>query len=296
MIPGVTFGITTRNRPEALRQCIESIRATCPDAPEILVFDDASAARVTWDDAAVPRVRIFRSDTPSGPTRGRNRLVEEARTALVMLLDDDARLLTRESLASALEVLAHDRMVAAVAFAQAEADGSPWPASMQPAPGSSPARVRAFIGFAHMIRRDVFRALSGYRTALGFYGEEKEFCLRLLDAGYCVVYLPAARVAHVPDPAGRDARRYLRAVTRNDCLNALFNEPWWRAAWLLPARGVLYFRMRRHWNVRDTWGPWWLLREFWRALPVVWRERRPVRAATRRRWTELGIDGEPYRS
>ena len=59
---------------------------------------------------------------------------------------------------------------------------------------------------------------------------------------------------HEPDQAGRSQQRYLRYVTRNDCLNALYNEPLSRLAWLLPARFALYFRMRRAWNVDDPVG------------------------------------------
>jgi hypothetical protein len=42
--------------------------------------------------------------------------------------------------------------------------------------------VASFIGFAHLVRRDVFLALGGYREDFVYLGEEKEFCLRLLDA------------------------------------------------------------------------------------------------------------------
>jgi GT2 family glycosyltransferase len=154
--------------------------------------------------------------------------------------------------------------------------------------------VRAFIGFAHLLRRDVFLALGGYRELFEFYGEEKEYCLRLLDAGYDVVFLPDARVAHLLDRGGRDSRRYLRQVARNDCLNTLLNDPAWRVAWMLPARYALYFRMRRGWRVRDPWGAWWLARSIARALPDVARERRPVRRETLRRWASLGIEGERY--
>lgn len=291
----ITVGIATRNRPRSLDACVASLAIAKPLIAEILIFDDAGDVAVEAPAAPVP-VRVFRSETSVGPTAGRNRLVEEARTPLVLLLDDDTRVLTRESLVCACEVLARDRTVAAVAFAPADADGTPWPASMCPAPVATPARIRAFTGFAHMVRRDVFRALGGYQTVLGFYGEEKELCLRCLDAGYSIVYLPDARVIHAPDPSGRDPRRYLRAVTRNDCLNALLNEPWWRVAWLLPARLALYFRMRRAWRIRDPRGFAWLLGELWRTLPAVRRDRRPVRRATRRRWRRLGVNGEPYPS
>jgi GT2 family glycosyltransferase len=193
-----------------------------------------------------------------------------------------------------MNVFAGDGVVGVVAFAQAEADGRPWDARMQPSPSEAPCRVRAFIGFAHLVRRDVFRALGGYRRMLGFYGEEKDYALRLLDAGYSVVYLPSARVAHVPDPSGRDGRRYLRAVSRNDCLNALLNEPWWRAAWIVPARFALYFRMRRAWRIHDPGGSLYLLRSLVACIPGIRRERRVISAAARRRWRELGVSGEPY--
>ena len=122
----------------------------------------------------------------------------------------------------------------------------------------------SFIGFAHLVRRDVFVAIGGYRESFEFYGEEKDFCLRLIDAGYRTVYLPDALVIHEPDPAGRSQQRYLRYVTRNDCLGALYNEPLNRLVWLFPARLALYFRMRRAWKVDDPWGWAWILRELWK--------------------------------
>ncbi len=289
----ITVGIATRDRPQSLDACVASLAIAKSLIAEILIFDDAGNVAVDARAAPLP-VRVFRSETSVGPTAGRNRLVEEARTPFVLLLDDDTRVLSSESIASACRVLERDRLAAAVAFAPAEADGTPWPAPMRPAPVTAPARIRAFTGFAHMVRRDVFRAVGGYRAVLGFYGEEKELCLRYLDAGYSVVYLPDARVVHAPDPSGRDHRRYLRAVTRNDCLNVLLNEPWWRVTWLLPARLALYFRMRRSWRIDDSHGFRWLLGELWRALPAVRRDRRPVRRETLRRWRKLGVNGEPY--
>ncbi len=40
--PRLTVGITTRNRPESLQRCVESLRHIDHLSPEILVFDDAS--------------------------------------------------------------------------------------------------------------------------------------------------------------------------------------------------------------------------------------------------------------
>jgi len=191
-------------------------------------------------------------------------------------------------------VLDRDPRVGAVAFAQAEPDGRPWPAGMQPSPAAYPCIVPSFIGFAHLLRRDVFLALGGYREDFEFYGEEKDFCLRLLDAGYRTVYLPGALIGHIPASTGRSQTRYLRFVVRNDCLNALYNDPLPRVLWTVPVRFLLYFRMRRGWRIRDPWGWLWIARELaGHASRAVFR-RRPVSRATIRLWQGLKKSPIPY--
>jgi GT2 family glycosyltransferase len=291
----ISVGITTRNRPRSLNACVASLGLAVDLIDDVVIFDDASdpAAEVTIPAALAGRVTILRDSTAPGNIVGRNRLIQRASAPFVLLLDDDARILNRESIAEALDVMRHDTSIAAVGFAQAEADGQPWPAAMQPAAAAYPCFVPAFIGFAHLLRRDVARALGGYRDTLRFYGEEKEFCLRLLDAGYRVAYLPGARVGHLPDPAGRDQSRWLRYVIRNDCLSALYNEPLIRVMWLVPARLALYFRMRHAGKIADRGGLFWILRELAAQLGDVRRHRRPVKRATIRRWRAMRASPPP---
>jgi GT2 family glycosyltransferase len=262
--------------------------------PEILVFDDGSTPPAALPDPAVLAVTLIRDSASPGCIVGRNRLVAAAQSDFVLLLDDDARLLSASAIDRALALLRADPSVAAVAFAPAEADGSRWPEGMQPSRATTPAVVPAFIGFAHLLRKSVFCSLSGYRESFEFYGEEKDFCLRLIDAGYKTVFLPDALVAHVIDRAARDQRRYLRMVSRNDCLNTLYNDPFERVAWVLPARFALYFRMRRGWKIKDPGGAWWLLRSLARQMPEVLKSRRPVSRATLARWRELQRVHVPY--
>src|SRR3954464_8129606 len=274
-IPRLTVGITTRNRPESLRRCVDSLRHLEHLEPEILVFDDASdvpAAEVLRSGA---RVRIIRDDRGPGNIVGRNALMAAASADAVLLLDDDAALIDGVGVEQALAILQSDPQVAAVAFAQANIDGSAWPQHMQPGRGESPRYVPAFIGFAHLLNRRIFHNLGGYRERFVFYGEKKEYCLRLLDRGYRVVYLPDALVVHAQDASGRTPQRYLRYVTRNDCLNAIYNEPLGRVVWLLPARLALYFRMRRQWNVHDPAGWRWVLKEVAGNARAAWRMRKP---------------------
>jgi GT2 family glycosyltransferase len=220
--------------------------------------------------------------------------VREAAAPIVLLLDDDAALLGGEAIERAVRLLETDPRLAAVAFAQCDRAGIRWDEGMQPARSAVACLVPSFIGFAHLVRRDAFIALGGYRESFEFYGEEKDFCLRLIEAGYRTVYLPDGLVVHEPDQTGRSRQRYLRYVTRNDCLTALYNEPFSRLAWLLPARLALYFRMRRAWNVDDPWGWAWILRELVRCAGSVFKDRKPVSRETVTTWKALRKQPEPY--
>jgi GT2 family glycosyltransferase len=295
MTPSLTIGITTKNRPEALGACLESLGILHGLVSQILVFDDGSEPpAVAPVPHGLPAAIVMRDTTAPGYIVGRNRLVRAASSANVLLLDDDTKVFSRESVELAIGVFDSDPRVAAVAFAQAEADGRPWPAKMQPSPVTYPCIVPSFIGFAHLLRREVFLSLGGYREEFIYYGEEKDFCLRLLDGGYRTVYLPAAGIGHLPAPAGRSRTRYLRFVVRNDCLNALYNDPLPRVLWTLPARYALYFRMRHGWKIRDPWGWLWIAREVAiHAARIVFR-RRPVSRATIRLWRGLKKSPVPY--
>src|SRR5262245_11262722 len=191
----------------------------------------------------VARMRIVEQAGAQGYIVARNTTMRLARHDYVLLMDDDAYVTSGEGLARAVQVLETNASVAAFACAQAEVDGTPWPSAMQPAPVAYPCYVAAYIGFAHLLRRDVFLALGGYRESFHFYGEEKDFCLRLLDAGFHVVYMPDVTVAHVPDPAGRSQSRYLRHAVKNDCLCALYNEPLPLLLVTMPIRLSRYFAM-----------------------------------------------------
>ena len=293
MIPRLTIGITTRNRPESLARCLASLNTLHALAPEVLVFDDGSVPAATTAGANMP-VRIVRDEAAPGYIVGRNRLVREAAAPSVLLLDDDTRVLSAASVERALAVIEHDPRAGAVAFAQAEADGRPWPATMQASPADYPCLVPSFIGFAHLLRRDLFLRLGGYRESFVFYGEEKEFCLRLLDSGYRTVYLPDALVSHLPDSASRSRTRYLRFVSRNDCLNALYNDPLPRVLWTVPGRFFLYFRRRANWKIDDPWGWVWLAREVARVVTQPSFSRTPVSRRTVRAWRALRLDPPRY--
>lgn len=291
--PAVTVGVATKNRPDALVRCLRSLRLLDGLIDGAVVVDDGSDAAIEGPVLAAlaadlpPSVRFIRHDPSLNLAASRNRIAREARTPWVLNLDDDAFIVSREAVEMAVRVMEMDPSVAAVAFAQCDAEGKSFHPSAQPLPVDYPAYAPTFIGYAHLLRREAFLAAGGFRERLGINGEEKELALRLLDRGWRVVYLPAARIAHVADVANRDGRRYLHQVVRNDVLGALYDQPFPLVLGGAAVRLYRYFPMRKGWRIEDPGGFGRIVGDLGRALPEVLRERRPVRWETIRRWRAM---------
>jgi GT2 family glycosyltransferase len=237
---------------------------------------------------------VVRVDLHMGTAAGKNTIAHRAAAPYLLSLDDDACLIGDAAVREALDVLRRDASVAAVAFAQADEHGRKFPTAQQPAAADLPCYVPAFIGFACLIARARLLEIGGYRAAFVIHGEEREVCLRWLDRGLHVVYLPGAAVAHIADGANRDPRVYVRHVMRNDCLAALYNEPFARAICIVPYKLWSFTRMRAGLPDGDPGGLRWLLRELARSAPAIWRERRPVKWRTLREWRRLRTFCPPY--
>jgi GT2 family glycosyltransferase len=289
----VTVSITTRNRPAALDRCLRSLALAADRLELAIVVDDASDPPVDPDAMrehagalGIP-IDLVRLDAHTGTSAAKNVAARRATTRYVLSLDDDAFLVSGESVARAVALLDGDAAVAAVAFAQADEHAVRRQPSQQPAAGDAACYVPAFVGFGCLIRRDRLLAVGGYRDVFVIHGEERELCLRWLDRGWRVVYLPNAPIAHVADRGNRDARSYVRHVIRNDCLNALYNEPAPRAMLSIPIRLLNFRRMAAGIPGGDPQGLRWIIHELWSRWPAVRRERRPVRWRTLGEWRRL---------
>lgn len=296
----ITVSITTRNRPAAVERCVRSLASIRDLVDGAIVLDDASAppidtARLTQaaEEAGIS-LEVLRNDVHIGTAAGKNAIARRARAPYLLSLDDDAFLVGDAPVRQALFVLQQDPGVAAVAFAQADGNGKRYPAGQQPAAAEQPCYVPAFIGFACMIVRDRLLEAGGYREAFIIHGEERELCLRWLDHGLNVVYLPDAPVAHVADAANRDPRAYVRHVMRNDCLASLYNDPLPRMLGVIPVKLWGFTRMRAAVAGGDPGGLRWIVGEVLRSAPAILRHRRPVRWRTLRAWRRLRELSPPY--
>src|SRR4029079_9424341 len=106
----LTVGITTRNRPDALRRCLGSLHLLGGLLREVIVIDDTSDVPVADALASFTRpfsapIRVVRQPAAEGYIVGRNSIMRLAASDYVLLMDDDAYLVNEAGVKDAVDVL-----------------------------------------------------------------------------------------------------------------------------------------------------------------------------------------------
>jgi glycosyltransferase involved in cell wall biosynthesis len=219
--PEATVAITTRNRCGELRRALRSAVAQ-EGAIEVLVIDDGSSdgtAEMVGEE--FPEARLVRFEHSAGLIARRNDLAMLVRGRVLVSLDDDAEFTAPDVVAHALEPFAAHPRVGAVAIPYVER-GRGETEVRQTAP--EPGRIYAtgpYIGTAHALRVEVFRALGGYRPTLVRNTEELDYWTRMLAAGYVTSPGWGPPIHHHESP-----RRVVGEVVYYDCRNNLLHA--WR--------------------------------------------------------------------
>jgi GT2 family glycosyltransferase len=221
-VPAAAIVITSKDRRSDLREALRTAFAQTADL-EVLVIDDGSSDGTSaMVEAEFPEVRLFRSEESLGLVAQRNRAAGLATAAVIVSIDDDARLVSPHTVEQTLADF-DDPRIGAVAMPFLDVRQSPEPKQVPP---DREGRwvTSSYIGTAHAVRRDVFLALGGYRSDFRHMAEEVDFCLRLLGAGYVVRLGRADPLHHLESPR-RDVGLNLRLGRRNEVLHAWHNVP-----------------------------------------------------------------------
>jgi len=214
--------ITTKNRKDDLRKAITSAVMQSPPV-EIIVIDDGSSDGTSEMVAAeFPTVMRYRSETSLGLIVQRNNAARLVTTNFVFSLDDDAELSSPHTVAQTIiEFDTSGVGAVSIPFIDTYRNiryGFNLPADCQSYVDST------YIGTAHALRADVFRKLGGYREYLYHQGEEDDYCLRMMDAGYFVKCGRADHILHHVS-AARDLEKIAYFAARNAVLFAWANVP-----------------------------------------------------------------------
>ena len=197
------------------------------DVPlDVLVMDDASS-----DDATAgvvrqfPRARYVRSEQRVGYIVLRNRAARLASTDVLVSIDDDAVMVNPSTVSSALAAFVTAR-VGAVSLRHVNVLDGKVIVRYASLPDDERVFVKAeFVGTAYAVRREVFLGVGGYREHLVHQTEERDFCVRMLSAGYVVRAGVTPPIEHRMSPI-RSHKRMTVYNNRNNLLFAWQNVPW----------------------------------------------------------------------
>lgn len=220
--PLVSIIVPTRDRLDHLRPCVDSVLTqTTYRAFELLVVDNQSSDPATLayleDISGNEQVRVLRYDAAFNYSAINNFAVRAARGEIVCLLNNDTAVISPDWLEEMLGRLLQPK-VGAVGAKLYFADGRVQHAGDVVGPGGCANHLHALLpgdapGYQHravlaqdlsavtaaclLTRRDVFLSLGGLNERdLSVAFNDVDYCLRLREAGWRVVWTPYAELFH----------------------------------------------------------------------------------------------------
>jgi N-acetylglucosaminyl-diphospho-decaprenol L-rhamnosyltransferase len=228
----VSYCVVNTNGRELLLACLEAIERTTPSdlEHEVLVLDNASDDGSADAVRALDRdIRLIALERRAGKAANDSRLLQEARGEFCLLLNEDSEL-QPGAVAALLGALRSDRNAAAAGAQLLTPDGRKVPCAWR-LPSAETALAGAFflhrrftvesggtgtrpVGWvqssAMLVRREAAEQVDWLDPEFFVYSDETDFCKRLQDAAWRILYVPSARAVHhdqmAQDAAGAERR------------------------------------------------------------------------------------------
>jgi GT2 family glycosyltransferase len=283
-LPKVVVGIVTHNRADLLPKAIASALDQLDCNVQVSVIDDGSTDATSEISEKFPHVEWTRWMPGRGYMAARNHWMACADADYFVSLDDDAWFLQKDEIALAVACMERHPRIAAIAFDILSPDRP------DAVPRDPPHLSAMFIGCGHLLRLSAVREVGVYEKTPGSYGgEEKDLCLRLMDAGHSIVLMRGVHVWHDKTMLARDADAQHRSGVCNDLIMTLRRTP----GLLLPM--ALLAKICRHlihaWKHQLMKPCLEAFALFAKSVPDALRVRRPVKSATLREFVKLTKNG-----
>jgi len=227
----LTVIVVSWNVRDLLRRCLASLSASPSAASprieiEIIVVDNASAdGSADMVRAEFPQVRLIANDENRGFTAANNQGLAASQGRHLLLLNPDTEIVG-DALATMVGYMdAHPRIGAlgpqlrypdgrlqpsrrrfptfATALVESTVIQQWWPDNrllqryyMADTPDDAVQPADWLVGACLLVRRQAYEQIGGLDEGFFMYSEELDWCKRLKDAGWEVVYLPTATIIH----------------------------------------------------------------------------------------------------
>ena len=278
------LGIVSKNRASILPKAIDSAIFQDYKNLTVAVFDDNSSDNTRTLQTEYPMVQWEFSTVNLGYLHARNKWMMQSCYDYFCSLDDDSWFLAPTSLSMAITHLNLNRDVAAIAFDILSPDKSN--VSLL----TEPFETNTFIGCGHVVRLSAAREVNFYEPNPGYYGgEEKDLCIKLIDRGYKIVFMPGVHVWHDKTLVARDLKNQHRSGVCNDLVFTYRRTP---SPYLIPA---LCLKLLQHFRFAYSYKQLSLLpycmqgfKDFFKLALAGRLNRKPVKNATVTKFQRLG--------
>src|SRR5262245_13321651 len=219
--PLVSIIIPSKDQPELLERCVESVLVSDYPHREIVLLDNGSQTPRAQENyarlAERQGVRVVAWNHPFNYAAINNFGVRAARGAVLLFLNNDMEVITRDWLERLLEHALRPE-VGAVGAKLLYADGTVQHAGVivgmndqtsghyfKGFPGDAPGylnrlvtvqNLSAVTGACLMMRRTVFEQVGGFDEQFAVNFNDIDLCLKVRTAGYQVIWTPHARLFH----------------------------------------------------------------------------------------------------
>jgi GT2 family glycosyltransferase len=297
--PLVSVLIVTWNRKEDVLETIRSVYDQDYRNFEIVVVDNGSKdGTVEAMHQAYPRVKLVALDKNVGISIGRNAGIAVSSGDIIFCLDSDASP-GNNSLTNIVHIFQTDPEIGVInskivnVFTE-EIDGGPgWAYSeKQKANQDQEFFSWSFSEGGAAIRKEVFEKVGLFWEKLFFGNEGQELSMRVLDAGYKILYYPRSIVYHrlsSQQRVGNQDREY--QFLKNNLYIYIVRYPWWVLFWYLPLKtSVVLIRSIKRGYFRYVLRA---LGDVIHQLPSLLKQRNPIRTVTAWRYLKLQREHGP---
>lgn len=213
--------IPTYKRTDMLKEALQKVMECDPQPQEVLVHVDYGDTETGPAIAgAFPAVKIVTATSRQGPGGGRNRLMAESRSDIVVSLDDDSYPIDQDFFQTVVEAFSDNPPMGILAMKITHNDEELEPRRVHRE------AVSDFVGCGCAYLRAAFTQTSGYVPLQPAYGmEEVDVALQIVDRGYEVILDHNIRIRHATDRAHQVSADIVSAHIKNTLLLAMVRYP-----------------------------------------------------------------------
>lgn len=220
--------ILNYNTKNLLRDCLKSVLAsTRPYKIETIVSDNGSTdGSIQMVKTEFPQVRLLENNANLGFSKGNNVAIKVSQGRHIMLLNSDT-VVQPDAFEKMIAKTDQDSKIGAIGPKILLANGELDPSARRNFPNPANAFLRLFglsklsnynitgpidqemeveaiMGACMLVPRSVVDKVGMLDEEFFFYGEDLDWCYRIKNAGYKIVYYPTAEILHLKSASSRN--------------------------------------------------------------------------------------------